>query len=264
MVSRRGVGATAASALIFTTLLISGLVVYVSSIQRAGLYAQADAAVSVSDSFNVMEWVGGANVLYQAQRDLAGRTFGCATANQTVAVLVDGLADVQSTGDLTVTVRAHLAGGARADNLSELAPLDGAVPGSLDIALRIAANGSGPPGVYFSRTEVHFVHLGVRLQQAVSDCGRAVSAIAAALAGSHPENCTTAGVGPIVDGAAAAPYAEAAADGLELGVSYSASGGRACSVSFAVSVEQAGIEGLAGSFSMRLEEGESVSLTTRA
>jgi hypothetical protein len=262
LVRRSGIAASAASAVIFSLLLLSSLAVYASSQGRAGLYAQADAEDSAADAFRVMELTGAANVLYTLQNALSASPLACPTANRTVAAAIVSASYSQRSGNMSVVIQggpAGISGGA--DNLTALAPLDGGVTGDVNIALHVWGSGGAFPGVSFSRTEVHVVHLGVRVPAAVSDCEAAFRAVSGALQGSDPVSCSYGAVGEIVDAAAGSPGARARRDGFSFSVSYSVADSSGCSVAYSVRLSQAGVEGVGGEFSVYFEESGQVSLT---
>ena len=265
MVRRAGVGATAASAVVFSLLLLSSVAVYASSQDRARLYAQADAADTAADRFAVMRLAGGADVLYLVQRSLSSSPLSCGSANSTAAEATASASWSQRAGNLTVAVRGSLAGsGAGQDNLTALAPLDGGVDGDLNIDLLVSGSGTAPPGISFSRTEVHLVHLGVRLSAAVSDCESAYGEITAALKGSEPDNCTDSAVGATVENALGRAESMASGDGFSLRMAYDVADASGCSVAYDLILQQGGIQGVGGVFGVTLEETGLVSLTPRS
>ena len=262
MVRRSGVAASAASAVVFSLLLLSSLAVYASSQGRAGLYAQADAEDSAADAFRVMELTGAANVLYMVQNDLSASPLACPAANRTVSAAIVSASYSQRSGNMSVVVEGGSAGiSGETDNLTALAPLDGGVTGDVNIALHVSGNGGALPGVSFSRTEVHVVHLGVRVTAAASDCEAAFLAVSGALQGSEPASCSDGAVGEIVDAAAVSPGAKAREDGFSFRVSYGVADSSGCSVAYSVWLSQARVEGVGGEFSVSFEESGQVSLT---
>ncbi len=255
MVNRRGIGATSASAVIFSILLISNLALYVASQSRESLYTQADAEDVLGDGAVALAGAGAANILIVAQALLASGTFGCANAMMTVAGEVDGLTDVQRSGDLTVTTSAKLAqGDTAADNLSMLEPFNGSVAGVVNVALSVFASaGESVTRVSFTKTETHLVHLPFRIQRASDDCTRAIQNVASSIQGIVPTNCTTPAIDKLMGNSIRTPASTAASDGFELSLQYSITENVPCSVSYKVSIEQSGIQGPVGEFSVRMQ-----------
>jgi hypothetical protein len=260
MAKRSGIAASTVSAVIFSTLLISGVAVSVASQGRATLYSKAEESDSLYDSFEVISAAEGANVLIGAQSLLQGSAFGCPTAIHSIAEGVDRLSQVESEGNLTVgAVASYLQAGSEPDNMSALSPFAGAAPGDLDIALGLTGSGEAS-GVALHKTETHFVHLGLHLQAAVTDCEASATSISASLSGLDPGNCTTSALAPAIDSAAQIQASLASADGFSFGFTYAVEGSPSCMVHIFITLVQAGIPGMAGKFSVIFHEAESVSL----
>lgn len=248
MVRRRAVGATMVAAVVFSALLACDLAVYIASQDRGILYSEAYASEAMSQSFLVLEAAEGVDILYGAGLLLASSAFQCSTAAPEIAQGVGGLSDSQTSGGLTVSVRASVGGtGDQGDNLSALSPLDGWVPGELDIVLHYDASGSDGPGVTFAKGESHYVHIGVRVHEAVSRCEAAASAFAQAL--SRPaDNCTVAPLGAEADKAIRTLVRSASEEGFALSISYSVTATPTCSVSYDVRITQSNVRGVSSTF----------------
>ena len=256
MVRRRAVGATMVAAVVFSALLACDLAVYVASQDMGVLYSEAYASDVMGQRFLVLEAAEGADILHGAGLLLASSAFQCPTAASEISHGVGGLSDSQTSGGISVSVQATVGGaGDQGDNLSALSPFDGWVPGELDIVLHYDASGSDGPGVTFTKGESHYVHLGVRIQDAVSRCEAAATAVAQAL--SRPtDNCTAASLGVEADEAIRTQVRSASEEGFVLSISYSVTASPTCSVSYDVRLVQAGVRGLSTTFGvMFYEEG---------
>ena len=261
MVRRRGLGATMVASVAFAVILVSGLAVYAASQGREGLYYAADAEDSLADEFHVLAAAEGIDVLLGIQGYLGSHALGCTAGAAALGQEVESLSQRQSYANLTVSTRAVMvAAGDAADNMTALLPYGGWVAGDLDVALYVTGTGSAWPGVSFARSETHGAHLGFALEEASAACIGAVDAIYSALGSSGLQNCTSAAAGAVIGGASGPSALAAEADGLQLGLSYRASGTSSCQVSFLVRVVQGGIAGPGGTFTASLEEGGSVSL----
>ena len=254
MVKRRGLGATAAAAVIFSIILASNLALYASAQDRARLYLESDAVDSMEVDAAVLTAAGGASVLAQVARTMGANAFDCQNAIKAATALVEETADQQEDGGIKVTVTASLVGaGPSSDNMSMLGPFDGSAEGDLNILLRTEARGSVPSfGVSYSKVEVHSVHLPARLASAASDCTGAVAAIAHSLGSAAPANCTYSGIEPLMEEATRGPRSVADGDGFTLGVRYAVSSGQECRVVLSVSVEQPDVPFPGGSFTLRM------------
>ncbi|MDG6937044.1 MAG: hypothetical protein JRN56_03215 [Nitrososphaerota archaeon] len=264
MVRRRAVGATMVAAVVFAALLVCDLAVYVAAQDRAVLYSEADASDAMHQRFLVLEAVEGADVLYGAGALLASSAFQCPSAASAIALDIGGLSGSQAAGGLGVSVRAGLGGaGYEVDNLTALAPFEGSVPGELDIVLHYAASGTDGPGIDFTKSEVHYVHLGLRLQDAVSSCEAAAAAVAQAL--SRPAgNCSSASLGAEVVGAIRSQARLASEEGFALSASYSVAAASACSVSYDLQLVQNDVRGISSTFAVRFYEQGVVTVSSPA
>ncbi len=252
------------AAVIFSALVVSDLAVYAASQDRAVLYSEADASGSMYQRFSVLEAAGGADILVGAQSFLASSTFQCQSAASEVGRGIGGLSDAQASHGLEVAVRASLGGqGQGADNLSALRPLDGAAGGDLNIALYVTASGSAGPGVSFAKAEVHYAHLGLRLQAAVGRCEAAAAAVSGAF--SRPlANCTSGAVESEAVGAVRGQAIAASREGFVLAVSYAVTAAPGCSVSYDVSLVQPAVQGLSSNFAVRFSESGQVTVALLA
>ena len=264
MVRRRAVGATMVAAVVFSTLLVCDLAVYVAAQDRGVLYTEADASDAMHQRFLVLEAAEGADVLYGAGALLASSAFQCPTAASEIALGIGGLSGSQAAGGLDLSVRASFGGaGYEADNLSALAPFNGSIPGELDIALHYAASGTDGPGVAFAKSEVHYVHLGLRLYDAVSRCEAVAAAVAQALS-SPAGNCSSASLGAEVAGAVRSQARSASEEGFDLTVSYSVAAASTCSVSYDVQLVQNDVRGISSTFAVRFYERGVVTVSSPA
>ncbi len=244
-----------AASILFSVILIAGLAVYSAAQGRAALYSVADGEDYLADGFHVLMAAEGVDILLGAQGVVASQPLVCSSAMADVAQGVGALGDLQKEGGLTVASNAVLVQETGVDdNLSALRPYNGSVAGDLDLALRYNGSGSAGAAVTFNRSETHYAHLGVHLASGVADCAVAAAAIGAALNGSTLPGCTPAAAGAVIQEAEQGPGALARSGGFKFAVGYSTSGGASCRVDFLVTLEQTGIQGPGGSFSVQFEE----------
>jgi hypothetical protein len=255
MVVRLGIGATAAASIIFSILLVSNFLVFAASQDRQNLYSVSDAEDSLGDVAVALMGAGGTNILLETQAAIGSRPLDCETALAATASMVGDLSDSQQSGGVSVSSTARLAPDDSAgDNLSMLAPFDGSVSGELDLSVSMVAAGSALAGdVSISKAEVHLVHLPVELGRLAVDCTGALVGIVRTLSAEAPANCTSTEVDPLVLGASRSAASHVAADGFEFGLSYTIISSAECSVSLQVGVQQTGIVGPGGAFTVQLE-----------
>ncbi|HEV2226329.1 MAG TPA: hypothetical protein VGR56_05935 [Nitrososphaerales archaeon] len=258
MVKRNGIGASAATAVIFSVLLISNFTVFIAAQDRQKLYIQAGAEDSLSNEAHVLAAVGAVGILGRAQDFLKAITFTCANAIESTSNLLASLSVIEQKDKLTVGTTASSAPSVAAfDNMSAIKPFDGSVSGDVDILLNIRASGADPPsGVAVERTEFHLVHLPVRLGAAASECASDVEILKSSLENSRPSNCTDSEIRPILSRVSATLSARAASAGFGLGVMYAIFHSWGCFVYFDLSITQGGIAGPHGSFSLRMQQAD--------
>jgi hypothetical protein len=256
MVHRRGIGATAAAAVVFSVVLISAIAIRAASESRASLYSEADFEDYLSDGSLALTGASAANVLLAVQSFLSGSDLDCASAHSAVGAEIATLSDYQSTGYLNESASALMVPGLGiADNLSSLAPFNGSLAGVLDIEIRTSASGgSAPAGVSFQKVETHFVHLPFRLDAAAAECVRDVEAITSAVSSFAMENCTASAVASFMDPLGSELSSASAAEGFDFGLQYTLMSGTQCTISFQVSITQTDIQGLNGPFSVALQD----------
>jgi hypothetical protein len=258
MVKRSGIGASAATAVIFSVLLISNVTVFIAAQDRQKLYIQAGSEDSLSNDAHVLAAVGAVGILGMAQDFLETTTFTCANAIGSTTNLLSSLAVIEQKDRLTVVTSASSAPSVSAyDNMSAVKPFDGSVAGDVDISLNVRASGAYlSSGVTVERTEVHLVHLPVRLEAAASECISGVEVLKSSLENSKPSNCTDSDIRPILSGVSATLSATAASAGFGLGIRYAVVHSWGCFVYFDLYVTQGGIEGPHWSFSVGMHQAD--------
>ncbi len=254
MVRRLGIGASAASALIFSVLLVSNLAVFVASQNRAEFYSKSDASDLLADQATAMTGAAATNLLLEVQSIVSAVPLGCSNATGVVATSVEKLADVQRSSALVVNASIQESPGASGVGLPTLTPFNGSMEGGLNLSINVSARSEASlSGVSFSRDATYPAHLPVRLDSAKRDCLGAVAAISAAVSASQVSNCTSQTVSPVMESVSASQATAFRADGFGFGLDYSVASQHPCTVSFRVSLEQQDIPGPGGAFSLLLE-----------
>ena len=262
MVRRRGVGATLASSMIFSIILISNFAVLYASETRARSDTQANVEDSFYDQAVAIEGAAGINTLVRLQSFLSGRPLICGSALAAVGAEIQGTVESDSSGGLDSYMTAGMVASASAtDNLTVVAPFEGALSGALNLALNFRITGDdSAAGVSYRRSETHIVNLPVRIYAAVTDCLAVVSEIEGDLGSVVVANCTADEIGPQVAAAERGPISIARSDGFTADVAYRVVVMPECTVYFGVSLLQSGISGPAGPFNLELQERGSVTL----
>lgn len=265
MVLRRGIGASAVAAVIFSVILVSNAALYSAAQDRAGLYGVAAAEDSVGAAQTVLSAAAASDALATVQGWLSAGPLRCAAAAQAISNEVAGVRVSEDSGGVSVSATAAVwTGSASADNLTSVAPFEGAERGVLDLAITISASGGSPDGVSYSKVETHLVHLPARPSQEAADCQGAAALLASSIEGTPVANCTAGVVSPLVDRLGAALASAASKDGFRLALAYSFGPTSACTVWFRMLVTQPGVQGPAGQFSVAMEENGSAAFAPQA
>jgi len=251
---RAGVGATVASAVIFSILLASSLSVYLAAQEDNRLHLTSNAADAIADDSVAFEGAGGTNVLLREQTLLESNVFDCRSAVATVSQDISDLKDVQASANLTlVTTASPALHGPASDNLSMLSPFSGYLEGFVNTALHDRLKGAAATlGVSYAKNETHYVHLPLRLGDMVSDCDQALSDAEGVVSNTTLSECTSSAVYPVIAAAVGLSGSEAAGSGFQFGVHSVIIRTEPCSIDITVGVSQAGVAGPGGNFSVEL------------
>jgi len=254
MGKRTAVGATVASAVIFSVLLASSLSVYCATQEGHRLHLVSNAADAIADAALAIEGAGATNALLKEQALLGSQVLDCGSASATLSEEISGLGETQTSSNLTVVATASLASqGPASDNLTMLAPFGGYVEGAVNTALYEQMRGATAQlGVYFAKNESHYVHLPVRMVDMASDCSLALSEAEEAISTTVAPECTPSAVSSIIDEAVGESSSEASSSGLRLAVYSHLNGTAPCSVDVTVEVSQPSVAGPGGNFSVEL------------
>lgn len=257
MVIRRGIGAAVVAAVVFSVILASNAVIYSAAEDRAGLYGVAEAEDSTRVAYSVLSSAVTADALASVQGSLSRGTMECAAALRAISLDVGGVTESESSGGVSVSATASLwTGGASADNLTSVAPYQGAERGELNLAITVSGRGGAEDGVAYSKVETHLVHLPARPSLEGAVCESAAALLAQSIAGTRVGNCTAGMVTPVLDrlGRGLASASGASGDGFGLALAYSFGGASACMVRFSILVTQGAVQGPGGLFSVAMEE----------
>lgn len=253
MGKRRGIGATAASAVFFSAILISNFALVSSSQDRLTMYSQAGAENSLFDQSMATAASAEAQDLFLVQSAIGSTVMGCGSAEATVAGLVSGVAVVKTAGNVTVKVSSgNTDAGSSYDDLS-LSPFDGYASGDINVPISVSASGSSQD-VQLSTDYVVHAHLPAHLSSAAGDCLVAVDTIKAALSKSTLHDCNSTAIGPLMSRAEGQSVSASTRDGFVFGLSYYLTSSDPCVVRFTVTIEQNEINGPGGPFSISLQE----------
>ena len=250
---KRGIAATAASAVFFSAILISNFALVSSSQDRLTMYTRAGVENSLFDQSMASAASAEAQLLYRVQSAIGSTVMGCDSAEATISGLISGIAVAQTVGNSTVNVTSEVSdSGSSFDDLS-LSPFDGYAPGDISVGLSVNAFGSYN-GVQLSINYVVPAHLPAHVSSAASDCIGAVNTIEAALTKSAIRGCNSTAIGQLLSRVEGQSISASTRDGFVSGISYYVANDDPCVVRFTFTIEQDEISGPGGSFSIRLQE----------
>jgi hypothetical protein len=241
---------------IFSILLISNLSVYLSSLDRQRMYSESYAEASLSDRVLVLAGEGAMQLLSRLQTFLMAGPIPCDSAASVLGKQVEGISYVARSDGASVSVSARLAPDATAsDNMTILRPFQGFVSGDLNVALVLIESGSVPSRVVsFQKVETHLAHLPFHVGQAASTCERVTRAFYDAASVPVRSNCTASDAASVLSSALRGLGLQASSPGLTVSYLLSTTSGASCAVEFVVGVDQVGVDGPGGPFTVRLEE----------
>ncbi len=262
MGKRVGFGATFASAIIFSVLLISNFAILIGSDQRARLTAESDAESYLYDRVQVMAGAEGITLLEQVQTLVSSRVFPCPGLPAAVASAVGMIQTSQTEGALTVNV--SLTNGpnyTRSEDKGIYQPYNGSVRGSLNVFLTATElTTSSLFGVQFHESETSYLTLPARLSAIESYCEASISSIASDLGKVPTKGCNSTDISATTSAENQLLEQNAEAAGLASRISYSILGGPKCVVGYVLEVSQRGIAGPGGPFTLTAEGGGTVLL----
>lgn len=261
MGTRKGVGASIASAIIFSSLLLSNYVLFSAEQQNLRLASVASEERFAYDQALLVRSVAVLDLLVGAQRTLASETFTCSNASAAVYQL--SAAEVVRVGWDGFRARAVLLAGPDstiADNLTALQPFNGSVHGWLSFEALTSVEGASPDeSVVFRKDEAHLVNIPLRLEALTEVCVGAALRVSLALAGAGTQLCNSSALALTMESIRPALALSAAAAGFSLSLDSRIITLTPCEVAYGVVVSQESVPGPEGPFTFSAEESGIVS-----
>lgn len=254
MAVRSGVGATLASAVVFSLMLMAQLVVLTGAEGRERLVLTAD----LESMTNVNETVLAASRVLEALDVLQGyltRTpLNCSTAVQSADAEMVSMSSSTTWGGIVVSQAIGPASNTnQADNMTILSPFNGLVAGMLGVRDAMSSSTVGSyPQVTFHRYEVHEFHLPVKLGLMASFCLSATSQIDSAVHSFHITTCNATAIDTLMDSESGDIGNGAEGLGVSAGLRYNVLS-PSCRIVFMLRVEQEEIPGPLGEFAVTVE-----------
>jgi hypothetical protein len=251
-----------AATLVFSALILTNLALFAAASQRERMSLTANSESLLADTATVLGGTKGLSLLDSLQNFLSSSSFQCRSAAQELGNYTSSLSATGSQDG--VSIREALAPGddySEADNLTILKPFNGSVSGSVNVDLVVSWTGVSPlQDVKFNKTETHHLHLPVRLGAMTAFCEYSVGQVQSLLEGRSFASCNSSEIGSPLKVLWSSLESQAAAGGLAFSMDYSVDGSFGCSVSFGIVIEQPGVTGPGGDFTVRLDEGGTVSV----
>jgi len=257
LAKRSGVGATLAAAVVFSVILASNFAVFYAAQDDARLHALADAADTLADNAAAAEGAEAANILLSEQAFLGSHVFSCSGSSTEVSIEIADLRGTLSSANLEVDAVASTASwGPETDNLSMLVPFQGFHAGSLNTAIHYTISGGvNALAVFYHKNETHYVNLPVGISELAEVCNRSMDDIRGAVSSAQLAICTESAVSSFVAQATAGDSSDAKEMGFDFSVSAAVDNQWSCSFTVRVLIAQDNISGLAGNFSLQMQEG---------
>ncbi|MDV3293757.1 MAG: hypothetical protein LYZ70_05755 [Nitrososphaerales archaeon] len=256
MATRKGVGASIASAIIFSSLLVSNYVLFSAEQQNLQLASVASEERHAYDQALVVRSVAVLDLLVGAQRTLASRTFTCSNASAAVYRLL--AAEVVRVGWDGFRARAVLLAGpdsTLADNLTSLQPFNGSVKGWSNFEALTSVEGASPDeSVAYSKDEVHLVNIPLRLEALSEVCVEAAGVVSSALARAGAQLCNSTSLALTLESISPALTLYAESIGFFLSLDSTVIAQAPCRVAYGVVVSQGSVLGPEGPFTFVAQE----------
>lgn len=260
--TRRAVGATLASVLIFSSILISNLVLIDGSEERLRLSAVALQERTFSDEAILLGGLSILSILGKAQAIVSERTYQCSSVLNELTSQIQGLSVFTKKDGVTVdvTVTSVPAGDVRED-YGLVRPFNGSQANFLGFFVSVNTTGAAPGGaVSLARVETHAVHLPVRVQDMTQFCTSAAVQLANGLRLLGHSLCASPPAYGDISGMADAISQRARSENLSVQTNVTLDVAPSCFVSYSILVTQSSVQGPQGNFSWTVEEQGSVAI----
>ncbi len=261
MAARRAVAASIASAVIFSSILLSNYILYSGAQQNFWLVSVATEERASYDQSFLVKSVAVLDLLDGAQELLSSGSFACSNASATAYRMVS--AEEVKIGWDGFRAGARLTAGpdaTHADNLTALRPFSGSAAGWMNFEAMVYVEGGSADGmVNFSKGEGHLLNLPLRLQALTETCLSATTQISSALRAIGSMLCNASVLASTMESLGRPLEASAASAGFSISITYGVVSTQTCQVEYRVQVAQDSISGPEGSFTFSAAESGSLS-----
>jgi hypothetical protein len=255
--ARKAVAATLASVLLFTALVVADSTMMTA---EDNLLSSAQVAHIASREWLLGQSLEGSSALQlvaQVEQYLASNPAACSdmrryfdsfSARYSSSGEDSGISYVSK----AVAIQAPVSAPRAPDNLTIVAPFSGYVPGNLNLLASLHVSETGGGGMILrQKQEVHFLHVAILPDPALSLCSVALGSLQGALTASR---CNATLAARAFGSTLSSLAREAASEGFGLAAGWGfavgggGSGGGGCSMTYWLTLVQPGVEGVTGRF----------------
>jgi len=256
MATRRAVAASIASAVLFSSLILSNFIIFSGAAQGFRYDSLAAEEETYFDRALVVRSLAVLDLLDGAQALISSNRFVCSSAAVAISLFLATERVDLASGGLSAASAISLAADATiSDNLTTLRPFAGSVRGWTNMMTTSSVRGESPDGtVIYDKTEVHLLSLPLRLDALTADCLDAQSKLSSALSALGTNLCNSTILSEAVSSVSDAVSLSGNPDGFSVTIAYGIVSTKPCEVEFAVSARQSDIPGPAGTFGFTEEE----------
>lgn len=262
MVRSRGIATTLSAITVFSVLLVANAFVFQGendrlNSARLASYENEEAFLSAAQSASAVY-----SDLANVQSYLVSQPPRCSDWDAYAASLsyAQNYSGIDDRIYYSVLATSSYVTGGGSDNLSMLSPFDGSLQGSLNLAVILQVRESlGPFGSLpsYSKTETHYSHLPIALDDALSICSAAMSDLASLPPPVPSKSGECPDLSGLLDSIREEYSALASPQGLVFGLTTAPLAGSACGFSYTVTLSQQA-EGVSGPFLWHTFDGGSL------
>jgi hypothetical protein len=256
MATRKAVAASLASALIFSSLIVSNFAIYSGAAENFRLVSLSTEERAYEAQATLIAGLSMLDLIDGAQQLLSSGHFGCSNATESVAQAIGSEVVRLDEGGLHSYATLSLAPDEdAADPFALLNRFNGSLRGMTDVEAAVLVQGTAPDGsVRYYDPAQHLLNLPLRLRSLTEHCVDAEAELSAALTGLGDRMCNSTALAELAPQVVAAVSESASADGFALSVSYFISSAQPCRLSYWIMAQQQSVRGPEGAFAFTEEE----------
>lgn len=261
LAKRSGVGASLATGVVLSVLLVSNYVILVGADQREALYAKTNEESYLVDNSKVLSASEVLDLMDRAQAALSSAPIPCDAFSEALARRLDSLNVTQSAGPLSVDASVAVLGTDQSDGRFEaFGPSQSTPSGLLHLGASVFSSAKViSMGVSFAWKSFSIVTLPVKVAAISTSCRNYEQTISAALKQAETGGCNQSAIETAARDLGSNLVALSRAQGLSSSLVLGLVSGFPCSAKYTFVVSQLDIEGPLGPFTVAAEGGATVS-----